>query len=56
LAIPLTPLMSPEIKHIVEIGSKDGALSHCCGTSPSSALRTGQATPRCIRLASEEQS
>jgi hypothetical protein len=36
----------------VEMGSKDGALPHYGGTSPSSAGRTGQATHRGIRLAS----
>src|SRR5512134_1318931 len=36
----------------MQIGSKDGALPHYCGTFPPSALRTGQATPRGIRLAS----
>jgi hypothetical protein len=46
-------LFEPCIQDMMEIGSKDGALPHYWGTSPPSALRTGQATPRGIRLASE---
>ena len=42
-----------ELIQAVQIGSKDGALPPYGGTSPPSALRTGQATPRGIRLASE---
>ena len=45
---------APVLSHLgtLGIGSKDGALPHYCGTFPPSALRTGRATPRCIRLAS----
>lgn len=53
LPVSLRSPLDPEVQDIVEIGSKDGALPHYWGTSPPSALRTGQATPRGIRLASE---
>jgi hypothetical protein len=52
-AMQATVLGPPVHVQLVQIGSKDGALPHYCGTSPPSALRTGQATPRGIRLASE---
>ena len=45
-----------EFDIVEEIGSKGGALYHCWCTSPPSALRTGRATHRCIRLASEVHS
>src|SRR5947209_20264829 len=37
--------------HPVQIGSKDGAVSHRWSPFPSSALRTGRATRRCTQLA-----
>jgi hypothetical protein len=44
-------LLKPFIEDLMEIGSKDGALPPCGGTSPPSALRTGRATRRCTQLA-----
>src|SRR5262249_1114005 len=52
LQVFLGSLLKPEVEHVVQIGSKDGALLHYWSTSPPSALRTGRATPRCTRLAS----
>jgi hypothetical protein len=40
-------------QQVGRLGSKGGALSHRCDTFPPSALRTGQATRRCTRLASD---
>jgi hypothetical protein len=45
--------LGADVLHPLRLGSKGGALSHRCGTFPPSALRTGQATPRCTRLASD---
>ena len=47
---------TPQIECVMQIGSKDGALPHYWGTSPPSALRTGQATRRCTQLASDSMS
>jgi hypothetical protein len=35
-------LDKPCVQHLMQIGSKDGALPHCYGTLPPSALRTGR--------------
>jgi hypothetical protein len=45
-------ILEPGVQDFVQIGSKGGALPYYDGTSPPSALRTGQATLRGIRLAS----
>ena len=54
--VGLDDFVKPEVQGIVEIGSKDGALSHYWSTSPPSALRTGRATRRCTQLASNSMS
>jgi hypothetical protein len=48
----LAPGLPPEVEDVVQSGSKDGALLPHRSTSPSSARRTGRATRRGTRLAS----
>src|SRR5215510_14895823 len=51
---PRWEVMTDIIFHAMQMESKEGALSPFNGRFPSSAPRTGQATLRCIRLASED--